>query len=107
MGPLHAEDEVQAQFAQLYILDSSMETTNQIANINLPNKISLDDQNTLKKLLQTVQQVMHQINPFINDFKQILEIPDEDLSGGKVVISAAAKPTEGHPQVYNVQQNQQ
>ena len=64
--------------------------------MNIPNNISLDEQNTFKKLLKTVQQVMHQINPFIKDFKQILEMTYEDLSGGKVVISAAAKPTEGH-----------
>ena len=72
MGPLQPEDGVQAQFAQLYVLYSSMEATKRIANMNMPNNISVDDQNTLKKLLETVQQVMHQINPFIKDFKQIL-----------------------------------
>ena len=107
MGPLQAQDGVRARFAQLYVLDSSMETTIRIANMNMPSNISVADQNTLKKLLETVQQVMHQRNPYIQDFKQILETPDEDLYGGKVVISAAAKPTEGHSRVYNVQQNLQ
>ena len=50
---------------------------------------------------------MHQNNPFIQDFKQILEMQDEDLYGGKIVISAAAKPKDGHLRVYNVQQNLQ
>ena len=75
--------------------------------MHMPNNISLDEQNTLKKLLVTVQQVMHEIDPFNNYFKQILQIPDEDLSGGKVVIRAASKPTEGQEQVYNIQQNLQ
>ena len=75
--------------------------------MSMPSNISVADQNTLKKLLETVQQVMHQNNPFIQDFKQILEMQDEDLYGGKIVISAAAKPKDGHPRVYNVQQNLQ
>ena len=72
MGPLQAEDGVQTQFAQLYVLDSSIETTKRITNMNIPKNISLDDQNTPKKLLVTVQQVMHQFNLFINDLKHIL-----------------------------------
>ena len=32
---------------------------------------------------------------------------DEELYGGKVLISAAVKPREGHDLVYNVQQNLQ
>ena len=83
------------------------QNTIRIANMNIPSNISVADQNTLKKLLETVQQVMHQRNPFIQDFKQILETPDEDLYGGKVVISAAANPKEGHSRVYNIQQNLQ
>ena len=107
MGPLQAQDGARARFAQLYILDSSLETTIRIDNMNMPINISIADQETLKKLLETIQQVMHEKNPFIKDFKQILETPEEELYGGKVVISAAAKPREGHPRVYNVQENLQ
>ena len=44
-----------------------METTATIDNMNMPNSISLSEQHTLKKLLETVQQIIHWINPFIND----------------------------------------
>ena len=46
VGLLQVEDEVQVQFAQLYILDSSMETTVRVANMNMPSNISLTDNNT-------------------------------------------------------------
>ena len=84
----------QAQSAQLYILDGSMEPTERIGKMNMPNNISPDDQNTLKNLLMTVQGVIHQCNSFIKDFIQILELTDEELCGGKVLISTAAKPRE-------------
>ena len=58
-------------------------------------------------MLATVQKVMHEKNPYIKDFKQILEISEEELHGGKVVISAAARPQQGHARVYNVQANLQ
>ena len=75
--------------------------------MKMPNNISLGDQITLKKLLDTVQQVMHQINLFIKDFNQILEMPDEDLCGEKVVISSAVKPTDVNAKVNNILQNLQ
>ena len=50
MGPLQIEEGDQALFEQLYILDGNMETNERIGNMNMPNNISLDDQNTLMKL---------------------------------------------------------
>ena len=38
------------------------------------------------------------------DFKQILELPEENLSGGKIVLSAKA-PTNEHSRRYNLQVN--
>ena len=102
MGPLQPEPGDQPCFAQLYILDSSLETTTRFANMTIPANTTFEEKNTLRNLLETIQQVMHRTNPFINDFKQILEISEEDLQGGKVVISAAARPKDGHPRVYNV-----
>ena len=102
MGPLQPESGIQPCFAQLYVLDSSLETTTIYANMTLPANTSQTDKATLKKLFEAVQQVMHEKNPFIMDFKQILEISEEELHGGKGVISAAARPQQGHTRVYNV-----
>ena len=107
MSPLQAQDGAWACFAQLYILDSTLERTIRRSNMNMPRNTSKQEQETLEKLLQTVQQVMHDNNPFIKDFKQILEITDQQLSGGKVVISAAAKPKHAHEWTFNLQHNLQ
>ena len=76
-------------------------------NMIIPKSISKKEQETLEKLLLTFQQVMHDNNLFIKDFKQILEITDAQLSGGKVVISSTAKPKQAHKWTLNVQQNLQ
>ena len=107
MGPLQAEPGTRPCFAQLYVLDSSLKTTTRFNNMNIPANTSQPVKNILEKLLQNVQQVMHDNNPFIRDFKQILEIPEEELHGGKVVISAGARPQQGHARVYNAQVNLQ
>ena len=46
---------------------------------------------------------LNKFNPFVRDFKQIMEIPDTDLAEGKIVISAKARPTEEHERRYNQQ----
>ena len=40
-------------------------------------------------------------NPFIRDFCQIINIPDEELTSGRLVISAKARPRGEHARHYN------
>ena len=42
----------------------------------------------MEGVLKTVQGVLHNVNPFVKDFKQIMEIPAEELENGKIIISA-------------------
>ena len=42
----------------------------------------------MKNHLYTVQGVIHEVNPFVKDFKQIVEIPEDQLADGTIVISA-------------------
>ena len=107
IGLIYAEDGAQPRFARLYVLDSSLETTTRFANLTLPAGMSQSDKNIMKNVLESVQEVIHEINPFVREFKQIVEIPEEELQGGKIVISAAARPGQGHARVYNLQGNLQ
>ena len=75
--------------------------------MTFPRDISTQEVNIMENLLQTVQDVIHVRNPFVRDFKQIIEIPEEELEGGKIVISADDRPQEGHARVYNAQANLQ
>ena len=55
--------------------------------------------------MDIVQEAVHKYNPFVRDFKQVLEYPAEKLRKGKIVISAKAKPKDAQPRVYNEQVN--
>ena len=59
------------------------------------NNISIQERTVFQELLQRIQDCLHKVNPFIQDFKQIMEIPDEDIANGVIVISAKA-PTGEH-----------
>ena len=75
-GSLQARDGERPVFAQLYVLDPSLEFTTRFANLSVPQNI-------------TVQE------------KGELEIPDEELATGRLVISASARPTGEHKRRYN------
>ena len=60
----------------------------------------------MKKLLYTVQEVIHKHNPFVKEIKQILELLEDKLCKGTIVISAEAKKPQGsHSGVYNARTN--
>ena len=107
MGSLAVEPHQTPVFAQLYVLDDQLQTTTRRANMNIPANMTREEENMLVNILQKVQDVIHERNPFVRDFKQILEIPEEQLEGGKIVISADNRPREGHARVYNAQANLQ
>ena len=88
IGPISHTAGETPHYAQLYVLDSDMESTQRFANMNVPASLSRNQRNVLKQVLEIVQRCLHDVNPFIHDFKQIMEIPGSDLAGGKIVISA-------------------
>ena len=107
MGPLLAEPGTSPAFAQLYVLDPALERTQRFANLYLPSNMTQEKKEKMRELLDICQQVIHSRNPFVRDFKQILEIPEDNLEGAKVVICASARPQHGHERVYNAQINLQ
>ena len=54
-----------------------------------------------------MQKAIHANNPFVKDFKQIMEIGEGQLPQGKIVISAKSRPTGEHARRYNEQLNLQ
>ena len=104
VGPLQPSDGENPVFAQLYVHDPSMESTSRFNNMVLPNNISIQERTVLQELLQRIQNCLHEVNPFVQDFIQIMEIPDEEIANGVMVISAKA-PTGEHSRRYNAQTN--
>ena len=91
-------------FAQLYVYDAELENTQRFNNMILPASVTKSQKIKLKEILDEVQSEIHRVNPFVSDFKQILEIEDEELVGGKLILSARAPRTE-HSRRYNLQAN--
>ena len=103
-GPLLPENGEQPRYSQLYVHDPSMESTNRFNNMTVPENMSEAQKIILREVLEIIQTSLHQVNPFIQDFKQIIEMPENDIGNGKIVISARA-PTGEHARRYNLQNN--
>lgn len=93
------------KYAQLYCFDPRLETTQRFENMYIPPNTSRKEKEGLKNLLLRIQHIIHEHNPFVKDFKMIMELPEEELSHGKIVISAKEKPSEAHARRYNLQSN--
>ena len=106
-GPLQAADGEKPCFSQLYVHDPILESGVRFKNMTLQPKMSKKQKHMLENVLKKVESDLHVSNPFIKDFKQIMEIPEEDLNQGLIVISAKARPTGEHERRYNKQLNLQ
>ena len=100
---LRSEDGETPRFSQLYTLDPALEETYRVANMSLPTGISRQDQDVLINLLKKLQTEIKETNPYARDFKMISEIPQDDLTEGKVVLSVKARPQGEHERRYNLQ----
>ena len=105
IGPLLPAPNETPRFAQLYVHDPSQEDTNRFNNMYIPANTTYPQKERLRKILKTVQEELHQHNPFIKDFKQIMELPEQDLQHGQIVVSANKRPDGEHERRYNTQAN--
>ena len=105
VGPLQATEGEKPRFAQLYVHDPKLESSVRFQNMSIPENTSATQKQILKDVLQTVQDALHKHNPFVKDFKQVMDIPKENLGDGKLIISAKNRPREEHERRYNQQVN--
>ena len=101
--PSEGED---ARFAQLYVYDPALESSQRFKNMVIPSNMSPAQRNLLKETLNTAQNEIHLHNPFVQDFIQIIEMPEEEFVDGKIVITAKA-PVDEHRRRYNAPSNLQ
>ena len=105
VGPLQAEKGEIPRFVQLYVHDANLESSQRFKNMYIPASMSETQKKILEQILNTIQEVLHKSNPFVKDFKQIVEICEENLPEGKIVISAKSRPSGEHARRYNEQLN--
>ena len=63
MGPLLPEPGQDPKFAQLYVLDPALENAKRFERMSLPRNMSQNNMNLMKRILNNVQQVIHETNP--------------------------------------------
>ena len=107
VGPLQAREGEEPRFAQLFVHDPALETTARVANMQIPASLSLEEKQFVNAIVENLQEDLKQINPFVKDFRQIVELSPDDLQGGRLVISAKARPQGEHERRYNLTVNLQ
>ena len=72
--------------------------------MRIPSTTTTSQKTVLKQVLQVVQDVIHENNPYVKDFKQIIDMSEEEIGEGKLVISAKG-PQNEHARRYNAPTN--
>ena len=101
-GPLVEKEAETPKFAQVWVHDPALQTAQRIDNMFLPVTTTEVEKEAIKRIMETLQADLREINPWIKDFRQIVEIQEEELGGGKLVISAKERPAGAHPRTYNL-----
>ena len=103
-GPLIAEEGTQPKFAQIYVHDPATQHAIRMENLHLPEGLSQKQVKCLSNIMKKLQALISEVNPYVKDFLQICEIPDEQIKDGHLVISCKARPEGEHERRYNAQQ---
>ena len=69
-------------------------------NMVLPATVTSPQREVLKRLLELLQVALHRDNHFIQDFKQIFELPQKEFKTKKLVI-IAVQPRGEHTRHFN------
>ena len=101
LGPLSNSEGERPQYAQIYVHDPSLEESIRFNNLIIPRNMSLVEKQALQDVVRRVQECLVEVNPFIRDFRQIMELGDEELAQGKIIISPNQRPRNQHPRRYN------
>ena len=64
--------------------------------MQMPASLSVEERQMVHAIVEDLQEDLKQINPFVKDFRQIVELGTEELQGGRLVISAKACPQGKH-----------
>ena len=106
LGPLQARDGEPPTFAQIYISDPecedpAAEAEMRLGNVPLPRGTSESVRARTLELMQQLQLLLRDVNPYVQDFIHAAELPEEDVQQQRLVISADARPPAQHRGRYN------
>ena len=107
LGPLEAREGETPAFAQIYIHDPKCdhpeaEAATRLGHVRLPASTSAAMQLRLRRLLEELQVLLREVNPWVQDFILASEVPEDAVQQMRLVISATARPTDQHRRRYNL-----
>ena len=73
--------------------------------MSLPKNMSIQDIALITKMMKKLQEMLKTFNPFVKDVLHICEIPDQELSEGKLILSCKERPKGAHARQYNLPQS--
>ena len=106
VGPLQAREGELPSFAQIYVNDPdcddpAAEAALRLGHVPLPRGTSGPERARLLALLEQLQVLLRQVNPYVQDFIHVAELPEEEVQQQCLVVSADARPVDQHPRRYN------
>lgn len=106
VGPLQAAEGEVPTFAQIYINDPDCdhpeaEAAIRLGHCRLPASTPAPTQRRLLSLLEQLQLLLREVNPFVQDFLHAAELPEDEVRQANLIISAEARPANQHPRRYN------
>ena len=103
IGSLQATEGETPVFAQLYVHDPALQTTQRLANMHMPTNMTRAEKEVVPVILVELQEWLKAHNPFAKSFIQVVEYPEEQMADGRLVISAKRRPAGEHVRRYNQQ----
>ena len=92
--PLTPELGEEKTFAQIYIHDPDF---NEEDELNRRMEVSSSGSKTMKKdIMKELQEMLHQVNPYVKDLKHVMDLPDNQVQNLKFVLKTNSKPTPKH-----------
>ena len=102
IGPLQSSDGKAKNFAQMYINDPSVdaeaEANRRIESVTLERSDHKLDRKTMLEL----QKMMHDHNPYVESFKALMDIPEEEVKDVDFVLRKDKTPINNHKGRYNL-----
>ena len=95
IGALQPDDGEQRAFCQIYIHDGD-EDEEVDARMAIPGSNELD-----RDIMAQLQRMLHHVNPYVKDFQQLNDIPEEEVQELQLVLRADKKPVQAHTRTYN------
>ena len=95
-----AEEGDEPRFAQLYVHDPTLEDVARKNNVYLPRNTTPEERRIAEGILIELQNELKGCNPYIRNFIQICEIPDEELNTATIFINEKERPADAGSRTY-------